>query len=395
MATELTTASAISTVARRRDIAFRPIDWWADLDDTTTSKPSRHKPPIPAFVRLSRLIDPDQIAAARGIEPATAADTARTPAGDADDTKLLEIDPEAITKRRWVDSAGRPLFRIGLLAIVAAVVVGIVTFGPGSDDLATVESPEAAIVASPRHDGNADGAAGNDEQTRHVLEALVRQTSGGGEADLSIVGTASGDRTEARWTATIRNAGPQTAEGPITVVHTIGAEFELASIAGSGWNCQHLPSAGTITCELDEDLGTGQRRRLGLVTNIDGIEPGTSIPATMSVVAGTTDPNLDDNSINVMAETAPADDADGNRSRSTGAAGPGSGTDTDTTVGAGGDADAENTGSAAMEELPRTGSGLAAFLGVTGVGLCLAGRRLTTWSARAQTRTLLVAANIR
>lgn len=395
MATELTTASAISTDARRRDIEFRPIDWWADLEhDTSTSKPPRHKPPIPAFVRLSRLVDPDQIAAARGIEP-TMADTWRRRAVATDDPKLLEIDPEAVTTRRWVDSAGRPLFRIGLLAIVAAVVLGIATFGPGSDDLATVESPEAAIVTGPGHDGNADGAAANDEQTRQVLEALVRQTSGGGEADLSIVGTASRDRTEARWTATINNAGPQTAEGPITVVHTIGADFELASIAGSGWDCQHLRSAGTITCELDEDLGTGQRRRLGLVTTIDGVEPGTSIPGTISVVAGTTDPNLDDNSINVMAETAQDDeDADGNRSRSTGAAGQSSGTDTDTTVGAGGDSGTENAGSAAMEELPRTGSGLAAFLGVAGVGMCLAGRRLTTWSARAQTRTLLVAANI-
>lgn len=392
MATEPTTASAISTVLPRRDLEFRPIDWWADADDGAASfEPPRHKPPVPAFVRLSRLVEPDPVAAACDIESPITVETPHSPAVDTDDSEL-PLGRE-VTRRRWVDSAGRPLFRIGLLAIVAAIVVGIATFGPGGNDLATVESPDMADEVVP---GVAGGVAGSGEQAHQVLESLVHQSSAGGEADLSIVGTASGDETEVRWTATIRNAGPETATGPITVIHAIGSDFELASVAGSGWDCRQLPSAGTITCELDEDMGTGQRRRLGLVTSITGIEPGTSVPSTMSVVADTADPNLEDNTINIMAETARTDDdVDGNRSRSTGAAGQAhNDTEADTTVGAGGGSGTDQSGSAGMEELPRTGSGLAAFLGFAGVGLCLAGRRLTSWSARAQTRTLLVAANL-
>ncbi|MDH5521362.1 MAG: DUF11 domain-containing protein [Acidimicrobiia bacterium] len=390
MATELTTPSA-TTVAPRSDIEFRPIDWWVDLEEPTiTAESPRRIPPIPAFVRLSRLIDPEKISAARGIESAVKVDPPVATNGPA----LPETGPDPATTRRWADSAGRPLFRIGLAAIVAAVVVGVSTFGPSSEQVATVESPVAPITLGPGEDGGTEGV-GSDEQARQVLEALVRQASGG-EADLSIVGTASGTGTDIRWTATIRNEGPETAEGPITVVHTIGSDFELASIAGSGWDCEHLRTAGTITCELDENLGTGQRRRLGLVTSIAGVEPDTKIPSTMSVVAGTTDPDLDDNTINITAVSAPADDAaSGARSPSTGAAGQsGSGTDVDTDVGANGGSDTDQNAGAGMEELPRTGSGLVTVLGGAGIGLCLAGRRLMTWSARAQTRTLLVAANI-
>ena len=394
MATELTTPSA-TTVAPRSDIEFRPIDWWVDLDEPTiTAESPRRTPPIPAFVRLSRLIDPEKISAARGIESAVKVDPPMAPNGPA----LPETGLDSATTRRWADSAGRPLFRIGLAAIVAAVVVGVSTFGPSNDQVATVESPVAPITLGPGEDGGTGGGSqgvAGDERARQVLEALVRQASGG-EADLSIVGTASGTGTDIRWTATIRNEGPETAEGPITVVHTIGSDFELASIAGSGWDCEHLRTAGTITCELDEDLGTGQRRRLGLVTSIAGVEPDTTIPSTMSVVAGTTDPDLEDNTINITAVSAPADDAASSaRSRSTGAAGQsGSGTDVDTDVVAIGGSDTNQNAGAGMEELPRTGSGLVTVLGGAGIGLCLGGRRLMTWSTRAQTRTLLVAANI-
>ena len=253
--------------------------------------------------------------------------------------------------------------------------------------------------------GTGDGADPEDRRAQEVLEALGRQTVADGEADLSIVGTASATGSEIRWTATVRNGGPDQAEGPITVIHTIGSTFELVSTAGTGWDCELRRAAGTIACELDEDLASGQRRRLGLVTRSDDASPGTSIPSTMSVIAGTADPDLGNNAINVTAISGPADDADADdfRSRSTGAAGPANtdvddGDDPTGTPDAGADDPAVSTGdeggAAAMTELPRTGSGLVVALGAVGVALCLAGRRLMAWSARAETRQLLVAANL-
>ncbi|MDH3301968.1 MAG: DUF11 domain-containing protein [Acidimicrobiia bacterium] len=395
MATETTAASAISNVTPRSDVGFRPIDWWANIDDGAIgSESQRRTPPIPAFVRLSRLVDPGRSSAARRVE----LDAQVDPFEVTDAPQPPATDEEPASNGGWLETAGRPLFRIGLAAMVAAIVVGVMTFGSSNDDLTTVDSPDAATAFGPGLDGgNTDGVADSTEQAHRVLEALVHQTSAGAEADLSIVGTASANRNEVRWTATVRNTGPETAEGPITVVQSIGSSFELVSVAGTGWDCRHLRAAGSISCEFGEDLAPGQRRRVGLVTSIAGVEPGTRIPSTMSVVAGTADPDLDDNTVNVAAVSAPAgdDERDTGRSPSTGAAGQSSGdADADTTVGATAASNANRTGTAGMEELPRTGSGLAAALGAAGVGLCLAGRRLMTWSSRAQARTLLRAIDI-
>ncbi len=403
MATEATTAPTISTGSPPGDIEFHPIDWWAGVAVGPQLVHQRRVPPIPAFVRLSRLVDPATLSAARNKVPVVETEEGTEIPDVGDLPEPLNTDSTPVSGRGWADSAGRPLFQIGLAAIVIAIVVAVVTFAQQDDGSTTVESRGAAIVIQPGSDEAGPAAGGPtaspdeaigasaDNQTGDVLEALVRQTSTGTDADLSVVATASGSGTDVRWTATVRNAGPGTAEGPITVVQTIGSDFELVSIAGNSWECEHLRATGTITCELDGDLATGQRRRLDLVTSTTGVAPGTPIPGTMSVVAGTNDPDLDNNTITVTAVSASADNGEGENSRSSSAGAAGkSDTDTDTS----GAADSDQTGTAGLDELPHTGSGLVVALGAAGVMLCLIGYRLMTWSARAQTRTLLVAASI-
>ncbi len=406
MATPATTTTATSVKPSPGPGELRPLDWWAGMNDILDIGPDqlpaeRLKPPVPAFVRLSRLVDPDQIAATRAHAVATDEEavvpddrTQLIPVAD-NGTELTPVADRARPAPGWADSAGRPLFQIGLAAIVAAVTVGAATFG-SRPDLSTVEAPPTRAAVEPESVGMPVAGA-DEEQTRRVLESLVRQAGNDTEADISLVGTASASGDEIRWTATVRNQGPATANGPITVIHTIGSPFELVSVAGTGWDCQHNRSAGTITCELDEDLATGQRRRIGLVTAGLEVSPGASIPSTMSAVAGTMDPNLDNNTINVTAVAGRVPEDPDPQSASAGAAGqsPSGSEDMADT----GSAAAESAGNGAaagggLDELPRTGSGLALALGSLGAALCLAGRRLTTWSARAQTRSLLVAANI-
>lgn len=405
MKSESTTALA-GSANPPTTLELRPLDWWANLDPSPELiEPQRRTPPIPAFVRLSRLVNPELTARSRNAEltnrPAAALPGGRRATTEGDRTVSESVSEskhragsapvEAVAgagrRRGWIESAGRPLFRIGLAAIVAAAIAGVLAFESSGETVSTGDSPETTVVDP-----------GTGEQARGVLDALARQTGGGAEADMSIVGTASGGGTEIRWTATVRNQGPGAATGPITIVHTIGSEFELVSTAGTGWTCEHRRAARTITCQLDEDLANGQRRRLGIVTTNGGVQSGARVPSTMSVVAPTTDPDLDNNSINVTAVSGPVDESDEpRRSRSTGAAGQAnnasdSGQDVDAAVAA--SSPAGGSGTAELAELPRTGSGLAVALGGIGATLCLAGRRMTGWSARAQTRTLLVAANI-
>ena len=252
MASEQTTSANESSTSDTNTIGFRPIDWWADRDLGIDVEPPRRTPPIPAFVQLSRLINADQVSAPcqtdHNVGPAIAPgeDIAGPPAPI----------PDPADRKRWADSVGRPLFQIGLAAIVAAILVGVLTFRHDGAEIATVELSEAAVTPDPGPGGHGlivdpfislDPAA-EDEQIREVLEALVRQQSGDGEADLTIVGTTSAERAEVRWTATVRNNGPETAEGPITVVQTVGSDVELVSIAGDGWECDDRSTAGTITC---------------------------------------------------------------------------------------------------------------------------------------------------
>ncbi len=391
-----TTAFAGPAAPPPDDIELRPLDWWAKHDFATpTIDHERHTAPIPAFVRLSRLIDPNRRIVTAEAPDALAAPAASTegavdPIDDVQPEELTAVDTTRSAGGNWVDSAGRPLFQIGLAAIVAAVVVGFSTFGTGRSGLTSVESSEAEAIV----DLDVAGPTADGEQTREVLDALARQ-AGAGDADLSVVGTATGAGTDIRWTATVRNEGPETAQGPIMVVHTIGSSFELVSMAGTGWDCRHNRAAGTITCELDDDLATGQRRRLGIVTTDGGAAPGSRIPSTMSAVSGSGDPDLGNNTVNVTAITGPAVDADAeNRSRSTGASSEADSEDNAGTSTDGGRAVAATANPTGLEELPRTGSGLAFALGGLGIVMCLSGRRLTRWSSRAQTRTLLDAAII-
>ena len=171
MARETTTAT--TRTIPLTEIELRPLEWWAeaglieaDLEhdprrdtipgagiEIDTSRQARRIPPVPAFVRLSRLIDPEQIRAARGVDAIVDPDPDPDPIDSNSPPVPLSTDPAPAPTRSWADSAGRPLFQIGLAAIVAATVVAVTTFGPTRGDLSTVESPAVATVLDPESGG--------------------------------------------------------------------------------------------------------------------------------------------------------------------------------------------------------------------------------------------------
>jgi len=378
MAYKTTTSTEDSPPATSHD-ELRPLDWWAKLDvqaeslKSESSDTERQRPPVPVFVRLSRLIDPHAPASRRS-DP------------DDDVIDLTDGATSTLPTRRWADSVGRPLYQIGLAALLSAAAIGAHSIGNGSEPPATVETVMGESAA-PIEGGGAPISAAPEAQSSALVESLVLQQSGG-DADLSIVGTASADGDEIRWTATVRNEGPTTAKGPVTVVHTMPSQLAFVSAAGTGWECRYDEQSSSIVCDLGEELATGQRRQLAVVTSDGGMGAGARIPSTMSVVAGSPDPKLDNNTINITAVSGHGDDGTDSdaRSRSTGAAT--SDDDANTSAQTNSATTTSSDDSMGGDELPRTGSGLTIILSAAGLGLCLIGRRLTTWSSSAQQQLL-------
>ena len=375
MSTQLSTASPTidSPVAESgNSTQSAALRSWATLNvDPEVFDRRKPGPAVPTFVHLSRLIEPDMESKIDLF---------------ADDSDMIEIRNEVPAGgRRANSSLGRPLFQIGLAALVAAVAVGAYTFGPTSgetlsslDPVPSESDPEPAASTTP-----GSSAVTVDELESGFAPHLAgAQQAATTEADLSIVGTATSDGERIRWTATVRNQGPGIANQPVRVIQTLPADLEFVSSAGSDWSCTFNSGASTITCDLQRDLGVGQRRQLGIVTTDGDAAAGDKLPATIAIVGRNADNDLSNNTINIMAVVAESTGSRSSSARSTGPTSADDNTSADDDNSADDDTSATETASESdvsednVEELPKTGAGLTAFLAAAGALMCLTGRRL-------------------
>ncbi|MDH3295609.1 MAG: DUF11 domain-containing protein [Acidimicrobiia bacterium] len=348
---------------------------WADLKlDPASLKITRQHQPVPTYVRLSRLIGPD-------LEPAI--DLRGTSAEVIDLT-----DQDVPDRQRLAYSLGRPLYQIGLAALVAATAVGVYTFAPlPAKTLSSVEPTPAATGSEPASPMLTGGAVLYEQHQQELIDLFGAQQSSGASADLAIAGAAESNGEQIQWTASIRNLGPAIADQPVRVIHTLPIGVDFVSSIGDDWDCLYKTQARSITCDLNRDLGIGQTGHLGVITTDGGASIGTKVPSTMAVIGRNSDVDLSNNTIIVVAVATEATASQSSSVRSSGGTDSSSNVDTSAstagdegaTTGTGGAA--ENDGQAGHHELPETGTGLTAVLAAVGLAMCLAGRRLLRISA--------------
>jgi uncharacterized repeat protein (TIGR01451 family) len=129
-------------------------------------------------------------------------------------------------------------------------------------------------------------------------------------ADLSITKATSSTFTvgsNASYTLTVVNGGPQSAAGTITVTDTLPAGLSYVSAAGTGWACSN--SSGTVTCTRAGPVTSGTTLPVITLTVAVGAAAAPSVTNTASVSSNTTfDPDSSDNSSSVTsAVTVPTD----------------------------------------------------------------------------------------
>lgn len=129
-------------------------------------------------------------------------------------------------------------------------------------------------------------------------------------ADLSITKTAVGAfsvGSNASYTLTARNNGPQSAAGTITVSDTLPAGLTYVSATGTGWTCSH--SSGTVTCTRSGPVTSGTTLPAITLTVAVGAAAAPSVVNTATVASSTTlDPDTTDNSSSATtAVTVPTD----------------------------------------------------------------------------------------
>jgi uncharacterized repeat protein (TIGR01451 family) len=116
-------------------------------------------------------------------------------------------------------------------------------------------------------------------------------------ADLSITkvaATAFAVDNTASYTLTVRNNGPQSASGTITVTDVLPAGLTSFSASGTGWTCAN--SSGTITCTMAGPLATGTNAPAITVTGTVGSAAAPNVSNTATVSNPTLDPSAANNS---------------------------------------------------------------------------------------------------
>jgi uncharacterized repeat protein (TIGR01451 family) len=117
-------------------------------------------------------------------------------------------------------------------------------------------------------------------------------------ADLSITKAAVGSFTvgsNASYTLTVTNSGPQSAAGTITVSDTLPAGLSYVSATGTGWTCAN--SSGTVTCTRAGPVTSGTTLPAITLTVAVGAAAAPSVTNTATVASNTTfDPDATDNS---------------------------------------------------------------------------------------------------
>ncbi len=129
-------------------------------------------------------------------------------------------------------------------------------------------------------------------------------------ADLSITKTTASTfivGSNASYTLTARNNGPQSAAGTITVSDTLPAGLTYVSATGTGWTCSN--ASGTVTCTRAGPVTSGTTLPAITLTVAVGASAAPSVTNTASVASNTTfDPNATDNSSSVTSPvTVPTD----------------------------------------------------------------------------------------
>jgi uncharacterized repeat protein (TIGR01451 family) len=129
-------------------------------------------------------------------------------------------------------------------------------------------------------------------------------------ADLSITKTTASTfitGSNASYTLTARNTGPQSAAGTITVSDTLPAGLTYVSATGTGWTCSN--SSGTVTCTRAGPVTSGTILPAITLTVAVGAAAAPSVTNTASVSSNTTfDPDSSDNSSSVTSPvTVPTD----------------------------------------------------------------------------------------
>jgi hypothetical protein len=77
-------------------------------------------------------------------------------------------------------------------------------------------------------------------------------------------GEVSADRSTTTWTLSVRNDGPGSAPGPITLVDVLPGSLAPVEANGSGWSCDI--SGQTVTCVRDRRMAVGEQSSVELVT---------------------------------------------------------------------------------------------------------------------------------
>jgi uncharacterized repeat protein (TIGR01451 family) len=129
-------------------------------------------------------------------------------------------------------------------------------------------------------------------------------------ADLSITKTTSSTfivGSNASYTLTVVNGGPQSAAGTITVTDILPTGLSYVSATGTGWTCSN--SSGTVTCTRAGPVTSGTTLPAITLTVAVGAAAAPSVTNTASVSSNTTlDPDASDNSSSVTRPvTTPTD----------------------------------------------------------------------------------------
>jgi uncharacterized repeat protein (TIGR01451 family) len=116
-------------------------------------------------------------------------------------------------------------------------------------------------------------------------------------ADLSITKVAATTfavDNNASYTLTVRNNGPQSATGTITVTDTLPAGLSYVSATGTGWTCAN--SSGTVTCTMPGPLANATNAPAITLTVLVAAAAAPNVSNTASVSNATFDPTASNNS---------------------------------------------------------------------------------------------------
>ena len=105
----------------------------------------------------------------------------------------------------------------------------------------------------------------------------------------------------AQYSITVSNAGPQSANGQITVVDSLPANFTYAGVTGSGWTCSAVGQR--VTCTTPGPLANGGSSSLVVSAVVGGaVTIGSAQTNVVRVTGSTIDQDQTDNRITITGK---------------------------------------------------------------------------------------------